>query len=193
MGDSSVTGVVPRDLLPGGKRQIHLVGFMGCGKSTVGRHLARRLVWNFLDLDALIQRHAGQSVETLFAERGEGGFRQVEAWVLRQAVQKPACVVALGGGTFLAPENRDLCDRVAAVVWLRCSFDTALQRVEASGQNRPLWSDRDAARRLFQARQASYRQAHYQVDAEPDPVRVATAIQRLLPGSSERTDPGESQ
>ncbi len=167
-----------------GKRQVHLVGFMGCGKSTVGQLLARRLLWNFLDLDALIVRHAGRSIAEIFAEEGEESFRQTETFVLRQATQKPRTVVALGGGAHMAAENRQLSAQMATSVWLRCDF-AELQRRVGSAEvrargTRPLWPDPAAARALLEQREPIYAQADLVVDAGLLPDEVAATIEALL-------------
>ncbi len=167
-----------------GKRQVHLVGFMGCGKSTVGQLLARRLLWNFLDLDVLIVRHAGRPIADIFAEEGEESFRQTETFVLRQATQKPRTVVALGGGAHLAAENRELSARTATSVWLRCEFAELRRRIDAAGARqravRPLWADPEAAQVLLEQRNAIYAQADLIVDAEAPVDDVAASIEALL-------------
>ncbi len=169
-------GLEPLARTVSGHAQIHLLGFMGCGKSTVARLLARRLVWNYLDLDVLIARHAGASISAIFATEGEAGFRDMESHVLRQAVQKPRTVVALGGGTMLLEPNRELVARHAMSVWLRASFETCRLRV-GDGAGRPLFGDLEGARNLFRARQDDYARATLQIDAEDDPNGIAARIE----------------
>lgn len=115
-GPGRGSGLEPLARTASGHAQIHLAGFMGCGKSTVARLLARRLVWNYLDLDILIARHAGASIAAIFAADGEASFRDMESHVLRQAVQKPCTVVALGGGTMVFEENRRVIGKHAMSV-----------------------------------------------------------------------------
>ncbi len=176
--------LAPRDLATCGKHQVHLLGFMGCGKSTVGPLLARRLLWSFLDLDALIVRHLGRPIAEIFAEAGEASFRQAETFVLRQAAQKPRTVVALGGGAHLAQENRELTARTATSVWLRCEFAELRRRIDAAGKrgrdSRPLWDDPEAARALLEDRESVYASADWIVDAEASPGDVAADIEALL-------------
>lgn len=162
--------------LPEGRSQVHLVGFMGSGKSTVGRLVARELLWNFLDLDALVARHAGKPVPRVLAEDGEEAFRAHERHALRQAVQKPSTVLALGGGAFVDPVNRALSARVAASVWLRCCFEVLAERIGADAGERPLWVDPAAARELLRARESAYAEADHVVDAGPPPEEVAAAV-----------------
>lgn len=169
-------GTVPWSGTADGRLQVHLVGFMGTGKSTVGACLARLLVWNFLDLDNLVERYAGARITELFADRGEAAFREMEAHVLRQAVQKPRTVVALGGGTLLREENRRLVAERAVSVWLDCPLEALLDRVGRSSAERPLWDEPEALAARFRERRDLYARADLRVDAAEDPETVARAI-----------------
>lgn len=141
----TLAGIEPLDALPGGRLQLHLTGFMGSGKSTVGRLLARRLVWNFLDLDAVVAREAGRPVPGIFAAEGEEGFRRRERHALRQVVQKPRAVVALGGGTLTDPANRELCAGAATVVWLDVPLAVVRERLEGGASGVGAGVEPDAA------------------------------------------------
>ncbi|MDE3086619.1 MAG: shikimate kinase [Acidobacteriota bacterium] len=120
---------------------------MGSGKSTVGRLVARRLGWGFVDLDEELSRETGRSVPALFAEGGEAGFRHMEARclaaVLADEARGPA-VVAAGGGVVGDPANRSLLRRAATVVWLRAEVATLEARV-GDGAGRPLLAGADDA------------------------------------------------
>lgn len=173
----------PRSLtLPGGARQVHLAGFMGSGKSTVGRLLARRLLWNFLDLDGVVERHEGRSVARIFAEEGEAAFRAAEHFVLRQVVGKGSTVVALGGGTLLDDRNLALCREHALIVWLRSPLEVLEERCADDTDDRPLWGGREALERRYRERLPGYEAAQIVVDAAGEPETVAAAIQRALEG-----------
>src|SRR5215471_18125932 len=92
-------------------REVFLIGFMGAGKSSVGRALALRLGWLFQDLDDVIERSQGKSVAGIFAEAGESGFRAIESQALHRLLttsggERCRCIVALGGGAFAQPQNR---------------------------------------------------------------------------------------
>lgn len=184
MSPAATSNLTPMERDANDKLQVHLMGFMGCGKTTVGLLLARRLVWNFLDLDALIERHTGRAIASIFAEDGEERFRQTETFVLRQATQKPHTVVALGGGAPVATENRELSARTATSVWLRCDFAELQRRIgsDQTGErdSRPLWADTDAVRSLFEQRQPIYAEADLTVDAAASPEEVAANIETLL-------------
>src|SRR5271156_2807820 len=101
---------------------IYLVGFMGSGKSTVGRGLADELGWNFLDLDEQIEREQGTSIASIFEQRGEPEFRRIESDALHSVVHKVQSgqprVISLGGGAFLSHENFDLVSNNGVSVWL---------------------------------------------------------------------------
>lgn len=180
VSEPGVRGLEPRGPLPGGRRQLHLVGFMGCGKSTVGRLLARRWAWSFLDLDVLVERHAGRTIAAIFAEGGETAFREAEAHVLRQAVQKPATVLALGGGTFASAANRRVAAAAGLSVWIDCPFEVLQARVGPDARSRPLWGDPESAAALWRARCASYRDADLRVGGAGAPEEVATRIEATI-------------
>ena len=181
-----MSALVPQRL-PSGKGQLHVAGFMGSGKSTVGQRVARMLVWNFLDLDGVIERHAGKSIQEIFEEVGEEGFREVEEHVLRQAVQKPRTVVALGGGTLLGGENRRLCATTADVVWLNCPLGLIRERLGGEPGERPLWGGSAELAALFEERLAGYRRAAFEVDASDNPKAVARAVLRAVGAAAEPT------
>ncbi|MBV9852795.1 MAG: shikimate kinase [Armatimonadetes bacterium] len=135
---------------------IVLIGFMGTGKSAVGRALARRLDARFLDADAEIERGAGRPIARIFAEEGEAAFRAMETALLDRLVSDkdplplageggPACrdgwgplVLATGGGMPLREENAVLLRRIGPVVWLTAPADVILQRVGPDLSLRPL-------------------------------------------------------
>lgn len=171
----------PRALtLPSGARQVHLTGFMGSGKSTVGRRLARRLLWNFLDLDGVVERHEGRSVARIFEEDGEDAFRAIEHFVLRQVVAKPATVVALGGGTLLDARNLELSREQAVLVWLRAPLAVLEPRCAGAAGDRPLWGTRDALEERYRERLPGYEAAAIVIDADDEPDDVAASIARAL-------------
>ena len=165
-------------------RTLYLVGFMGCGKTTVGRLLAQRMAWKFVDLDQLIEESEGATVAEIFARAGEAAFRRREQDLLRRIVQKgPAAggrVVALGGGTIAQPANLELLQRAPAItIWLQCPVDQLLMRV-ALMPNRPLFRDEASFRRLYEERLPYYQQAAYSVASGPgDPREVVQQILAL--------------
>lgn len=143
---------------------MYLVGFMGAGKSTVARALARRLHWKAEDVDEWIEREERRDIPTIFRQQGEPYFRSRERDALLHFLPVRGAVIAAGGGTFADPANRELMLRDGAVVWLDVPFATVLARVPADGR-RPLAADRAGLEQLYNQRLAAYRLAHVRVDA----------------------------
>ncbi|HET7488244.1 MAG TPA: shikimate kinase [Acidimicrobiales bacterium] len=126
-------------------RRILLVGMMGSGKSTVGRALARRLGYPYLDSDEQVIRRTGLTVPELFAERGESAFRAEEKRALAEAVTSDGpVVVSVAGGAVLDPDNRHRLHQGGTVVWLRAGLPTLTARV-GTGEGRPLLGEHPAA------------------------------------------------
>ena len=161
--------------------RIVLVGFMGSGKSTVGRLVARRLGYAFEDMDGRIEARAGRTIVTIFHDDGEEAFRALEREEARSLVGLPHCVVAAGGGAFARPETRALLQHGAVTVWLRCDLATALARIPADGA-RPLASNRDIMAPLLAEREPTYRMADVAVDASGAPEQVAERVVALVRG-----------
>ena len=153
--------------------RIYLTGFMGSGKTTVGRALARQLNLPFIDLDQQIEMTIGKSILEIFQQFGEPEFRKFETKVL-QSIQLEAGVIATGGGCFI--HHADWMLENGKVIYLRVPFEILTQRVGADA-SRPLWKN---AKMLFAEREEFYRKAHFEVDAEEDPETVAARIVSLL-------------
>jgi shikimate kinase len=150
---------------------IYVVGFMAAGKSTIGRHLARRLGWNFFDTDQEIEAAEGMTIPEIFAARGEPEFRRIESRILEQHVRwiargRPA-VLALGGGAFVEEANRRLLEDHGISVWLDCPFDVVKDRV-AQASHRPLAQDPEKFAALYKTRRDAYRLADLRVIIESD-------------------------
>ncbi len=163
---------------------VFLVGFMGAGKTTVGRLLAERLAVPFLDLDLAIEAAAGQSVRTIFLERGEAVFRQWEREALERAALGDAAVIATGGGTFASSSNAELMKRHGLTVWLHPSFATLAARIGFEGkEDRPLFRDETEGLALYRERLPAYRTADVTIEvaAEETPEEIAARILLRLP------------
>ena len=163
---------------------ITLTGFMGSGKTTVGKVLADFLGCPFMDLDDLVVKKAGKSIPDIFAQDGEPAFRQLEAQVLRKTVEKYAestAVLALGGGAVLAPSSAALLHEKTVCIYLRASLETLLTRLEGETAGRPL-ADASLADRLA-AREPIYEKtAHVVIDTDglsPDEVADEIIISAL--------------
>lgn len=144
--------------------KIYLVGFMGAGKTTVARALARRLDWRSVDVDELIEAREHDTVANIFARRGEAYFRAAERAVLFEQLDTRHAVIATGGGTFVDPQNRAAINRDGASVWLDVPLERLIARVPADGR-RPLAADRAEFERLYLSRRSAYEQAHHRIDA----------------------------
>jgi shikimate kinase len=144
--------------------KIYLVGFMAAGKSTLARALARRLGWQAVDIDELIEKRERQTVADIFARHGEGYFRSTERTVLTEQLASRHVIVATGGGTFADPQNRAAINADGVSVWLDVPLERLIARVPADGR-RPLAADRAGFERLYDQRRAAYEQAHVRLDA----------------------------
>ena len=140
-----------------GAGRVYLVGFMGAGKSTIGRALGARLDVPFVDLDEAFEALSGLTIRCAFEERGEAWFREREAELLQGTEALPSAVVALGGGTFTFPENRTVVQRLGRSVFLDVPIEAVAARLGAKAADRPLFRSLDEARALYDARLASYR------------------------------------
>lgn len=144
--------------------KIYLVGFMGAGKTTLARALAKRLDWQAVDVDELIEQRERATVADIFAKRGEGYFRAVERAILVEQLGHPHRVVATGGGTFAEAQNRAAINADGLSVWLDVPLERLIRRVPADGR-RPLAADRAGFEALYHARRTAYEQAHLRLDA----------------------------
>jgi shikimate kinase len=163
-------------------RQVVLIGLPGSGKSTVGRMLAGRLSWDFVDLDAAIVDRAGAPIDRIFADAGEERFRQLEALETAELRNRDRLVVAPGGGWVTRPETVALLPS-ARLAYLQVSAETAARRVSGSGVARPLLAGPEKTARmaeLLSEREALYGTADLTVDAELIVEKVVTLLERWL-------------
>jgi shikimate kinase len=140
---------------------VALVGYMGAGKTTVGRALAERTGWRFDDLDSLIEQHEGRRVHEIFAREGESTFRQLEAWLLRDRLRQPGpAVLALGGGAFLQVEVQNLLAEAGMrTVFLDAPVEELFRRCLEPGADRPLRGDAQQFRERYERRRPTYLKA----------------------------------
>ena len=152
-------------------KRIYLIGFMGAGKTTIGRRLAKKLGWKFIDLDEEIERREGRPVAEIFRQDGESHFRNLERLCLKDlSTTSRQAVVALGGGAFINAENRDVAEKSGLTVWLKVSFDNVADRVKTDG-TRPKFVDKVQAEQLYREREPFYALAKVHVatdDETPD-------------------------
>jgi shikimate kinase len=160
-----------------------LTGFMGSGKTTVGGLLAKRLSWNFLDLDQEIERRAGRSVSKIFAEDGEPGFRRLESLALVSALGRQRVVLALGGGTPEELRNKLLLEQTprTVVIHLAAPFKILVERCskEDGFASRPVLVDLEKAEKRFHARHQTYqRLAKHTINTSE--IDAAAAVDAIL-------------
>jgi shikimate kinase len=149
-------------------RNIALCGFMGTGKSSVGRVVAQQLHFDFLDTDAVIEARAGRNIAAIFAEQGEAAFRELESRIVHELALRKRTVIATGGGLVVNPDNMASLKEHAYVVCLFASPETIWSRVKAQN-HRPLLQDVDPLekiRTLLAERNPFYRQADALLNTE---------------------------
>jgi len=167
-----------------------LTGFMGCGKSSIGRDLQTLLDWDFLDLDEQIVAKTGLPIARIFAEQGEQAFRDLEVETLRFLLEnrnnpiyheRDNLVIALGGGTIMLPEAQALVDQYAICIYLRAGFDTLFNNLSDQAESRPMLSGANGLKarieELMSVREATYEEcADIIVDIDDLPTREAAEL-----------------
>ena len=157
---------------------IYIIGFMGSGKTTIGRMLADEIGWRFADLDEDIEHAQRRSISDIFATAGEEEFRRIEFQALQQRVRSVCrgipTVLALGGGAFTRPETVKLLQENGITVWIDASFEVVRKRVQGS-DHRPLARDMERFERLYNERREWYAQAEFKVTVATNDSRGAIA------------------
>ncbi len=156
--------------LPPRVGRIVLIGLMGAGKTTVGRLLAEKLGWTFIDLDSAIEERVGLPVRRIFTERGEDAFRRLEEQLTGELASSHHVVIAPGGGWITSQAVIATLPRDSALFWLKVSPEEAVRRVQGSGEERPLLTRAGGplavARQLAEQRTATYAAYGIAVDTE---------------------------
>jgi shikimate kinase len=165
--------------------KIYVVGFMGAGKTTVGRELAARLDVPFFDLDDLVEAAEKSSIKDIFAQHGEPYFRKRERDLLRSTKFLESAVVATGGGTFTFDENIQFIQSEGLSVYLSAPYALLRARIGDKAAERPLFRDDDAAHELYASRLRYYRMADItlNVRAEETAPEIVERILLELPKS----------
>ena len=149
-------------------QRIVLTGFMGSGKSTVGRLLARQLRWKFIDADAEIERSAGATIAEVFESHGESWFRTLEHETISKILSSGQLILALGGGAIEHTGTRELLlnDQSTRLIHLEASLQTVLKRCQGTDAIRPVLADRANLQARYERRLPLYRQAHLTIPVD---------------------------
>jgi shikimate kinase len=163
--------------------KIYLVGFMGSGKTTVGRELSARIDAPFFDLDELIEAAEQMSIKEIFTQKGEPYFRKRERDVLRSTKHLDAAVVATGGGTFTFDENVQFIQSEGLSVYLSAPYALLRSRIDVKAADRPLFTDDLATHELYASRIRYYRMSDLAIDVREDetPAEIAERLMLELP------------
>ena len=170
------------------RKCIALIGHRGCGKTTVGRILARLLGGECVDTDEWIAERAGRSIAEVFATEGEAGFRKRELQAVREIVKTPPVVISVGGGAVLHQQNVDALRAVTILVWLTAPVEVLYQRIStdaATASSRPPLTDQpgvEEIRRLLDERSPLYQRASdFQIETvDREPREIAEEIVRRV-------------
>ncbi|MDE7365231.1 MAG: shikimate kinase [Ruminococcus sp.] len=161
---------------------IFLCGFMGCGKTTVGKILAKKMGCSFYDTDELIVENQGMTIPEIFAQKGEPYFREIEADIVKSMCGKSA-VISCGGGAMINPDTaKAVTDAGETIVFLDVDFDTCYERI-CGDSNRPIASSstKDELKERFDKRYILYKNhSTIQIDACGSPMETAEAVRRSV-------------
>ena len=167
-------------------KNIYLTGFMGCGKTSVGRVLSAKLGCDFVDLDQAIVREAGISIKEIFSSQGEPAFRLLESQTLAKIATRSGVVVSTGGGVVIAPENRALMRHSGSIVNLTASVETIATRLTGDSERPLLEGDAstERVRNMLAGREEFYQDADLRIDTTTKTAEaVAAEILDALKGS----------
>lgn len=159
-------------------KTIFLCGFMGCGKTTIGKKLARELGLSFVDLDDYIVKKEGRTIPEIFSADGESYFRKVEADSIGEISVKGG-IIATGGGTILNPDTADFAREKGVVCFLDVPFEVCYKRIEGD-TNRPLVMNntKESLKELYEKRKPVYRE--HSDHAIPGDVPIKTILEKII-------------
>lgn len=161
-------------------KNIVLLGFMGTGKSVVGRRLATAFHYQFIDTDQVIEEKTHKRIAEIFSEQGEAEFRRLESEVVADLAERTGCVISTGGGIVLNPKNLDLLGKNGILVLLRCRPEVIFKRVQKRAGQRPLLQKADPLseiRRLLAEREPFYQRADITLDTSD--IKLEDVVQQI--------------
>lgn len=182
-GGAAVPLISPETPTPQPPRRVVLTGFMGAGKTTVGKLLAQRLGWRFQDVDAHIESSTGATIAEIFAEKGEPWFRELEHQAIIELLLADSTVLALGGGAIEQSHTRQLllASPGTALVHLRASLETVLKRCQGTESIRPVLRDAVHLEKRYHQRLPLYLESHFTIQVDDlAPEEVVSAILKVL-------------
>jgi shikimate kinase len=161
-------------------RAIYLTGFMGSGKTTIGRALSEKLGIPVIDTDEMIEKKAGKTIPAIFADEGEERFRKYEQEILKQLPTNDV-IITTGGGMVISKENLSWMKKHGNVIFLSCSLDIIFQRLQ-SDTNRPLFSqNKEKMKELYEKRLPYYLEAAFTIDTSQKSVEeIVEDIVRMI-------------
>jgi shikimate kinase len=161
-------------------RAIYLTGFMGSGKTTIGRALSEKLGIPVIDTDEMIEKKAGKTIPAIFADEGEECFRKYEQEILKQLPTNDV-IITTGGGMVISKENLSWMKKHGNVIFLSCSLDIIFQRLQ-SDTNRPLFSqNKEKMKELYEKRLPYYLEAAFTIDTSHKSVEeIVEDIVRMI-------------
>ena len=161
--------------------RIALIGFMGSGKSTVGKLLAKRIGYGFVDLDSLIEEQTGKKIKDIFSEEGEKAFRQYESEQLFKLAKNKNIVIATGGGAPITEKNRPFFTEHAFTIFLDVPLSEMIKRTHGSDERPLLKMPKEKLQNLYKMRLPIYKSLGYPVDtAGKTPLEITEEIISLL-------------
>lgn len=160
--------------------RIALIGFMGVGKTTLGDELAKKLAYDFVDIDQKIEEKYHMPTNQIFTQYGEHFFRKSEKSIISHYIIKDNIILSLGGGAFLQKDIKDLCLNHCTVVYLEMSWEYWIKRLDILTDNRPLLQEKNIneIRQLFESRLPIYKDYHCKVNI--DGLHVVDASEKIL-------------
>lgn len=164
--DNQVIERLPFKVSVTGHSRVYLTGYMGAGKSTIGKRMANRMGYKFYDTDALMVKGFRRPVSEVFEKLGEEKFREAEVQVLQELSRRSNLIISTGGGTLARQETMDIALKTGTVIYLNCDVNLLYERVIFSPKDRPILNEPDTEKVFkdkFYSREQFYNQAHHQV------------------------------
>ena len=149
-------------------KNLTLTGMMGVGKSTIGKILAKKLQYNFIDVDKLIEQKEGLSVNLIFKNKGEDYFRAIESKVTLSELKKNDCVISLGGGAFLNKTVRKSAKKLSVSFWLDLPLNKLIERLRKSKQRPLLFKKKtsEVVKKIYFDREKIYNKADFRISCK---------------------------